>query len=150
MGLSIVLSLNQSAHKISLDRRTATAILLQNDAINIVLQNLSKSIEAAASFAMFAGFVLSVSFNFITIRMYDIIPMPIYLVFPFASGIILMIIQLKMPMLTGIYEGGQEVALKWKYYTQYSKDVKYLTRMIRARQSARVNAGLFGYRIFLL
>lgn len=120
------------------------------DYVNIILQNLTKANGTGACVLFLNGLVLSVTFNFVTIKMSRIIPMPIYLVFPVAATILLTMMQIMVPMLVKVYSEGEEVVEKWKYYTKYSKDVKYLTRRIAARQTLRVKVGWFGYGFFFV
>lgn len=148
--LSCVSFLDYNAPIISLERRFVTKILSGNDILNIVLQINSIPISIACALILFSGLVMSVAFNFATIKMSQVIPMPIYLAFPIFAFATLIIIQIMMPMLIKICVGGEEVAWKWKYYIFYSKDVKYVTRMIRARQGVRINVGLFGFRFFFV
>lgn len=147
--ISCISYLDTSTALIASGRLIAREILRVNDSLNIVLQNLFKILSTAASL-LFAGLMLSVSVNFATIKMSHIIPMPIYLVFPAVAVIIPMIIQVMMPMLIKIYVGGESVIWKWKYFARFSKDLKFVTRMIRARQGVRINVGVFGYRLFFV
>lgn len=86
-----------------------TKIFSANDILNIVLQNLYKTISTAAAIVMFAGFVVCVTFNFVTIKMSQIIPMPIFLVFPSVSVGIQIILNVMMPIMINVCVGGEEV-----------------------------------------
>lgn len=56
-----------------------------------------------------------------------------YLLFPISSALASMVIQIMLPMLIKFYMGGGKVIWNWKYYANYSKNIKYVTRMIEAR-----------------
>lgn len=148
MFLSLISSLDKSASTIFISPAFARKIMLDNDVLNIILQHLSVPIGTCAAVLMFAGLVLSTTFNFVSIGMSQIIPMPIYAIFPAVAVIIPGIMKLMMPMIINIYEGGQKVTGEWKYYAQYSKDLKYLTRKLRAARVVRANVGVLGFTFF--
>lgn len=147
---SCISFLDYNAPIICLERSYVIKILQGNDVVNIFLQIASTILETGASLIFLAGIALSVSINFGTIKMYSIIPISFYLFFPLASVVIPMCLQIIMPMVINIYEGGQKVVWKWKYYTNYSQNIKYVTRMITARKKVRINVGLFGFVFFFL
>lgn len=150
MCLSCISFLVHNAPIISLGRSYVLKILLGNDAINIIFQNLSKAISTAVSVIMLSGLVLATSVNFMTIKMHSIMPMPMYLIFLAAAAIIPIIAKVMMPMVINVYVGGNKAAWKWKVYFVLCKDIKYVTRMVGARQGPRINVGVFGFRFFFV
>lgn len=146
--LSCISIIDYNSPTICLERRFVTKILTENDVLNIILQTLYKPISLACAMTMFVGFVLNVTLHFVTIKMFHIIPMPLYFAFPSVAVCMLMMIQVTLPMAIKIHAGGEGMAWKWKYYSYYSTDIKYVRRMIRARQGVRINLGLFGFRFF--
>lgn len=80
--LSIMSVLDYSTPAICLERSVVKKLLIGNDKLNIVFQNLTITNGTAASLVLFGGLVLSVAFNFVSIKLSGVIPMPTYLFFP--------------------------------------------------------------------
>lgn len=47
-----------------------------------------------------------------------------------------------------IFENAETLLRKWRQNLEFSKDIKYLKRKIRAIRSVRAYAGLFSYNLF--
>lgn len=96
------------------------------------------------------GLNLSVLFNFMSIKMYGIAPMPLYLYFPSMAILILSIIDVLLPLGIRIHE--MSVSLKWKWgrYLGHPVDREYICRKMRALQPLCINCGLTGFKFFKL
>lgn len=95
------------------------------------------------------AFVFCVAANFISIKMYDTVPMPLYLYFPSISVLMPGMIKILLPMAIKIYEGAKVLNGKWKVLASFCKeDVKYLRRKLRATKILQVYGGIFGFRFY--
>ncbi|OXA53953.1 hypothetical protein Fcan01_10159 [Folsomia candida] len=67
-----------------------------------------------AAVIMFAGLVLSIAFNYITLKMWHVIQMPLYLFFPGGSLIIAGVIWVFLPMVISVFESDWVTHAKWE------------------------------------
>lgn len=95
-----------------------------------------------------SGFVNCVVFNFVSLKMYHLIPIQLYPVFPFVSLVTISIIQILVPEAIAVFENAESMIAKWRQSLALSRDLKYLKRKIRATRTVRIYAGLFSYNFF--
>ncbi|OXA37884.1 hypothetical protein Fcan01_27329 [Folsomia candida] len=120
------------------------ARVLRNHAIlQIILQSIENAVSALIAIIMLAGFLLSILFNFTTIKMYHVIPMPLYLFFPAVGILIPMIIQVMLPMLIEVYEGEVLLHRRWRcaLWLRHG-NIKYLKRRLTGVKVLRMYAGI--------
>jgi hypothetical protein len=125
------------------------AYLANYHALEIILLTAYDYIGNVIGSLMLIGFFLAVVFNFASLKMYPVIPMPLYLYFPSVSVLIPFTIHFMLKM--GIdYHGNTEnmVAIKWNRVVGQSCDRKYARRRIRATRILRVHGSILGFKIY--
>lgn len=148
--LSIISWLQKSAPQIFLGKHISSHILQKYDTLRSILNIMHDPISVCVATVMFSGFVGCISINFATLKMYDVIPMPLYLTFPVLGVVIPTFIHIMMPMMIAVYEGAVVLQRKWGRALGLSKDVKYLKRKLRAEKAVRIYSGVFGYELYFV
>jgi hypothetical protein len=113
----------------NLDRLTGDCIVLHSKRVlykDQLSQIFSKYDELALLFkighnymstacfsSMSAVFVIDVVCNFVTLKLYHVLPMPFYLFFPSVSIIIPIIVAVLLPIVVQIYENANKLTIKW-------------------------------------
>lgn len=128
----------------------AADILLKHKSLEIILLMLLDIVRFLAAGFMAIGFILSVAFNFATLKMYHIIPMPLYLYCPSVSVLIPALISILLPMAISLYERDAQVHAGWRNIMHKSPGLKLLKRELSATKTLRFYAGFFGFTIFEL
>jgi hypothetical protein len=108
-------------------------------------------IGAIVTGLMLIGFMLSVLFNFASLKLYHIIPMPLFLFTPYVAVLILVTIQFMVKMGIDIYTKANEMVSikdKWNRIVARSSDKKYVTRRIRATRVIRFHGGFLGFKVY--
>lgn len=123
-------------------------ILVRHSIFQIILQNTDDCVQVATGGVMFTGFLLSVGFNFVALKMYHMVPMPFYLVFPTFAALLPCLFNVMLPMLIAVYETDKTIHDKWRYHMLRSLDLKLLKRKVWASKVIRICAGIFGFAIF--
>lgn len=88
-------------------------LILRHKCLEIILATGNNEISNLAFFRIGMVAVLA---NFISLKMYQIIPMPFYLFFPPGAMLLSSLIAIILPMVTNVYENVVEVIAEWKYY----------------------------------
>lgn len=98
-------------------------------------------------FCLVFGSLLTILFNFISLKMYSLIRMPMYLFFPSMALLIPIAIATTLPMWVAVYERDVEVHAKLKYYAHQSSNVKLLSRQLRELSGS---GGISNFTLFTL
>ncbi|OXA53335.1 hypothetical protein Fcan01_11614, partial [Folsomia candida] len=116
-------------------------VLINHAILQIVLQSIENAVSSLIAIIMLAGFLLSILFNFTTIKMYHVTPMPLYLFFPAVGILIPMIIQVMLPMLIDVYEGEVVLHRRWRCALWLRRgNIKYLKRRLTGVKVLRMYA----------
>jgi hypothetical protein len=98
---------------------------------------------------MLTGWILSVLFNFATLKMHHIIPMPLYLYFPSISILIPITIHFMLKMGIDVHTISHEMVVKrWGRVVCISGNKKYVRRRIKATKVLRVHGGFLGFKVY--
>lgn len=115
----------------------------------IIVVTLATFFAPTIAVMMFMGFSTTVMFNFISLKMYDIVPMPIFLFFPTFAIIIPTLAMVMIPMSIAVYEDTRELRNKWKYLLAISTDKGYVARKIRATKEIGIDVGFLAHNFFV-
>lgn len=148
--LGILSHLRESRLRISMSRVKSMQCLRKYYYLQIILQTMYDLSAPVIAALMTIGLLLSVTFNFLCVKMRSVLPMPYYLVCFVAAGIILVLIQILLPLAINVYEDSEALMQIWKVALRYSCDRKYLRRRLRACKAVRFYAGLFKYNFFYI
>jgi hypothetical protein len=91
--IAVVSLMVESGHKIASSGRQ---LLSYHNQFQIIYQSAEDPENTCVAVIMMAGFILSILFNFVSIKMISIIPMPMYLFFPGTSILILVFAQVSL------------------------------------------------------
>lgn len=131
--------------------RSATRILQEHKGLEIILAMADEFLSFAALVFMGIGLILSVLFNFVSLKMYHTIPMPLYLYFPSVSVLIVCVILVMLPLLIDVFERDVKIHGKWKYYCARRKcNFKFISRLLKGTKVIRFNAVVPGFKIYEL
>lgn len=122
-------------------------ILLKHKCIEIILATGKELIGIGPFWTLGMIAVVFVVFNFVSLKMYQIIPMPLYMFFPSVSVVIPGMICMILPVVVDVYESDAEVVAQWKYSCRRSSDIKLLSRQVRATKVLRINGGMLGFTL---
>lgn len=146
--LSCINWMTRTSRKLIFGRDSARRILLGHDKLQIIIQNVQTEISSLQAVVLLTGLVLSICFNFVTIKMYHVIPMPLYLFFPAVGITIPIIIQIMLPMLIDVYEEGVVLDWRWRCTLLATKDRKHLKKKLKGIKILRLYAGLNDHLFF--
>ncbi|OXA47694.1 hypothetical protein Fcan01_17752 [Folsomia candida] len=116
----------------------------------LVLKLVDGVVVPAAAILMGLGLLLSVVFNFVTIKLYSVIPMPLYLYFPSVSVLIPVIIEALLPFGISLNVKAVQLRNKWDRQLERCGDRKYVRRILRAIKPFCINCGVAGYNVLKL
>ncbi len=94
--IAVVSLMVESGHKIASSVGSGRRCLDYHNQFQIIFQSALDPENTCVAVVMMAGFVLSILFNFVSIKMISIIPMPMYLFFPGTSILILVFAQVSL------------------------------------------------------
>lgn len=146
----VLAKIGELSHRISMGRDQAKSVTMLYLHVEIILTLLSELSDVCLAVVLGFGILISVVFNFVTLKMYRFVPMPLYLFFPMVSILIPVIIWTLLPQGINIYEASVMIRSRWERLAIISLDKKYLTRRIQAVKSLQLYAGLAGFNFFRL
>lgn len=125
-------------------------VLKNHDILQILLQYSSDLTTNLVGIIKFGGLILSVAFNYVTLSMFDVIPMRLYLAFAIVSALLPIIIESMLPPLVDVYE--EEVKLHWRLGRSLHLPWtwKFLTKRVKAARILRVYCGIMQYNFYHL
>jgi hypothetical protein len=106
----------------------------------ILFQITNEAYHIFYPFLLLNGLIILVLSNFATIKMQDRIPMPFYLVMPFLSLFVVLIIMTLFPAASNIYEDSTQFLRLMRYVV--GKD-KYWRKVWRAERAVKIQIGGF-------
>lgn len=130
-------------------RAQVTQYLLKYSSCEIILGLLQQFSSPCVSIFMFYGFILTILYSFISLKMYHIVPMPLFLFFPTLAVFVPVIIQIMLPGLITIYEDSTSLREKWGGVLHLRQDLRgVVRRQIRGKRSLSVYAGVAEHNFF--
>jgi hypothetical protein len=118
---------------------------------SILHATAGRILEFGAGAGLSIAFVLGMSTNFATIRLYHLVPIHLYVLFPVVSCIVVIVVHFTMPLAIQVYE---ETSAMLEERTSLVStrvgDKRFLARRIKAMipLAGNVGTGLFDYRFF--
>lgn len=103
-----------------------------------------------AAILMGSAIILSVLFNFMSIKLYSVIPMPLYLFFPSVAVLIPVIADTLMPLSIRVNEKAQNLKEKWSRNFVHSAGRKYLRRKLMGINPLHILCGIGGFNFLKL
>jgi hypothetical protein len=103
-------------------------------------------------FTMCASFSVGVVCNFVTLKLYSVIPLPFYFFFPSISAIIIVLCPMMIPMVVDIYENANKLHVKWARGAHHCSvgEMKYLTRKLKSMRVVGIYGGMYRYNFYLM
>ncbi|OXA47368.1 Uncharacterized protein YsdA, partial [Folsomia candida] len=108
-------------------RSTADLQIRKHRELALILQLVGGVVAPATAIMMGLGLLMSVVYNFVTIRLYSVIPMPLYLYFPSVSVLIPVIIEALLPFGIRLNEKAVQLRNKWDRELERCGDRKKAT-----------------------
>ncbi|OXA54403.1 hypothetical protein Fcan01_10283 [Folsomia candida] len=147
--ISILSKATKNVRMSGISRSVIDIYLNTYQTVQIIMAGTVEFTAAVTSISMFLAIVMSVLVNFVTLKMYETVPLPFFAFFPTASVLVVVLIGVMFPMLVDVYENCGEMYARWKYLVGRSVDKKYLTRRLRAIRVLRFYGGINGYNIYI-
>lgn len=94
------------------------------------------------------GFLTTTAFNYVSLRLHHVIPMPMYLWFPSVSIMLPVVINVLLLMMINVYEGSVKVQNGWLREARNSRDLKYLTKRLEGVRPLRIFVGVGGINFY--
>lgn len=129
--------------------RKGDNLLAKHKGLEIILA-MGDDMFCLVSCSMALGSAVAVLFNFVSLKMYDLIPMPIYLFFPSVAVLNYCHMAILLPIVIYVYENDKKIVQQWNYFCHRSANVKLLRRQVKATKVLRMYGGLLGYRLYQL
>ncbi|OXA54084.1 hypothetical protein Fcan01_10359 [Folsomia candida] len=114
----------------------------------LIGMNLLSALQAPITAALMAfGYLLIVIGTIATIRMWDVIPMPVYLIFPTIAMVTPLVTLMLLPRMSYCYEGSIELLRTWRKVTSWEVGVERWRRhggrgSLESRINQRATAAL--------
>lgn len=128
MVLNIVHILYQTSYRFVQGPRKTDGILRSYLRLEIIACLFYQMLSSFIAALMAVGFILSITFNFVSIKMVGIIPMPFYLFFPSVAILIPVIIDFLLPMAISVHEDCLCMQNKWAKYAAHSGGTENIWR----------------------
>lgn len=144
--------LSKQGHKFGITGVMAKTILRRHDGIQIIVQTTSDVTSLAICILMGAGLILSVAFNFVILKMYFVMPIALYLYFPPASLIVLVIIKVLVPIPIAVHEDDKLLHWKLNCSLQIMRDSKrkYYKKRLKSLGIFKFYCAMFGHNFYFL
>jgi len=110
----------------------------------LVLPLVDEAVFLILPFLLLVGEIVFVSCNYATIKMYDSIPMPFFLILPGFSGVLIFLVQILFPSAASVFENSSKSLQLLKSLKIVATD-KIWIRIIRATRPPRFNFGSMFY-----
>lgn len=150
VSLSAILFLD-AIHELDLwgfSRRRADLLIRRYQHLAVALQHVTEFFATISAVLMMLGLVLSVLFNFMSVKLYGLIPMPLCLFFPSVAVLIPFMFDTLLPFGIRINETSVELGVKWWRSLGVLGDRKYLRKKLRAIRPLCCNCGVVGFIFF--
>lgn len=118
----------------------------------LALREFATFQELGTLFLMLIGLVVFLVANFVTIKLYDSLPFPVYAFFVSLSFVVALIVNLTLPLAHGLIEVSTELKRIWgaSLVGQDGIEAKCVRRRLKGVKPIRIWAGLGSSRMFCL
>ncbi|OXA47929.1 hypothetical protein Fcan01_17210 [Folsomia candida] len=123
--------------------------LVEYSSCELILSISYPFLAPAVALCLLNGFVLSILYNFISLKMHHMIPMPFFAVFPTLAVAAITIIQTMVPIAISIHTDTTELRNIWKRFVASSQNKRHVVRQIRAKRSICVYVGVVDHNFFI-
>ncbi|OXA48123.1 hypothetical protein Fcan01_17043 [Folsomia candida] len=130
---------------VKFSRRKADLLIRRYLQLAVALQHVADFFAMISAILMMLGLVLCVLFNFMSVKLYGLIPMPLYLFFPSVTVLIPLIIDTLLPFGIRINETSVRFRVKCWRNLKDSCDRKYLRRRLSAIRPLCFDCGVLGF-----
>lgn len=127
----------------------ARVIIHHHSMTQILLQWSSNMFHSLVAILKLCGLV-SIPLNYVTLKMYGLMPFRLYIAFPIACVLLPLSHQILLPLLIGVYEGEVNLHWNWKRALRFSGYMKYLVRRIKATRILRLYCGVSEFNFYFL
>jgi hypothetical protein len=97
-------------------------------------------------------FAMEVICNFVTLKLYHVIPMPFYLYFPSVSILVPICVQIMLPVMTRIFMEGSKLVRKWEQNihkgSSSRSEMKYLKRKLKSVRVIQMTGGILRFNLY--
>lgn len=134
-------------------RLKSNTLFLAHSQLTIIFSLIIIIQSTVTAFLMGFGLVGTVGYNFVTLKMHGLIPMPLYLVFPSCSILMQGLINILIPLAISVYEDSAEVLNKWVYWSHKAGEGGYhalCQRRLRSTRPHWFGAGVGQYTLFVI
>lgn len=124
----------------------------------LILKNAEKAATSGVFCLMILGFLLCVFCNFVTIKLYGIVPIYFYIIFVTMSILAPVVISMTLPIAVYLHEFTKHLLFKWcntvetkkctRRFTKFNK--KIILRDIKSLKPLTIYPGLGSYRLFAI
>ncbi|OXA44370.1 hypothetical protein Fcan01_20479 [Folsomia candida] len=126
------------------------SIIRQYQALQIILIMGDELISLGILLFMIVGFVAAVAFIFASVKLSHLIPLPIFIYILSVAAIVPVMIQIMLPMFIAIFENASAFRDRGRQQLVFMANRKYIRRKLESMRIIRMQAGLFGFNVFLL
>lgn len=117
----------------------------------IVVFKIVEKVQTSMSTCLLSAIsAATLLFNFTTIKMYNEIPMPSYLVCPIGMILSLLCTLWTLPMAVAVHEDSKVLLRRWKFHARLFPNKRMVLRQLKAIQPLGFKLGLFSYNFFIL
>lgn len=149
LALQCIESMDTGCHNILLrNRYHVDQHICGYAALRIIVLMATVEIGAVISLFMTIGMIMCIILNYVTIKLYALLPPMIYIICAVLAILLPGVILVMLPMIVDIHENGRRVVDKWKDLLSRRDDKKYLVRRVRSIKLLCVHAELFGFKVF--
>lgn len=135
---------------IRISKHSASKQVLKYFELVIILQLLNDILSRGAAILMGVALLLCVLFNYVSIKLYSFIPMPLYLCFPSVAALILLLINCLLPLGINVNEKTVKLKEKWERHLARCRDRGYQRRILIAIKPLCVICGVAGFNVLKL
>lgn len=125
-------------------------ILLQYEILQIILQATYEVTSSAIILCMTSAFVCGICCNFVTLKLYDKLPMTIYLTLLTTSVFLQLTTKLMLTLIIDVYEKGKVLRGKWLLELGKVNNIKYFKRKLASERAVALYGGLVGFNVYKL
>lgn len=132
--------------------------------LQITIKNVAPFQEVGTLTLLGFGMMLSTFANYVTLRCYDLFPLPVYLFYPFISIIVGIVFYLVLPLTHSVTDDSVRLLRSFriglaakgnggcagKFKGCEARVKKYMRRKIRSIQSLKLYAGIAGSKLFCM
>lgn len=116
--------------------------------LRVCVTMISASSGTLIWFGLTCGFIVSVTSNYIGIRMRNEIPMPMYLVFPMVGFLVPITILIMLSIISSGNDKSKLILVKCKFNVHKRNVMKYVRRSVSSMQPFCLYGELIGIRLF--